>query len=167
MQQVPVRVQAGFTLLEVMIVITILGVLTASAVPAFQEWRQTSAVNSATMALFAKFKQARSLAVAESRKIIVALDEVNNIVIYDDNDGGACINCKPQSIPLNQFSDNLNLKANTNFTFNRLGTATNATIKLEVGEYYKCITVNGIGRARIIGVQGVAAAGAEETCRVM
>lgn len=150
-RQVMARTQAGFTVMEMMVVIAILGILAGIAIPSFQTWREHSAVNNATTSLFIKLKQARSLAVADTRKVKVSFDTVNKTFTYDDNNGGACVNCENIVVALSQFSPNLALttRANASITFKSTGVADNDTIKLVLNGYYKCIVVNIIGRAYI------------------
>ncbi len=147
-QQVPMCAQRGFTLLELMVVIGIIGVLTAVAIPSFQEWRHHSAVNNAIMVLNGKLKQARALAVAESRDVRVAFDSVNQVITYDSNLGG-CANCKNEVIALEQFSPHIILTENTVLgfiRFRRTGRATNKTVKLSINGYGKCLVTNIIGK---------------------
>ncbi len=149
-QQAEVCLQKGFTLLELMIVVSILGVLLAIAIPRFQEWREHASVNNATSALFVTLKKARTLAVAESRSVKVTLKTTDPYSFTYDSAG--CSNCQAKKIELKQFSSNLQLKRNggtDSFTFSSRGTSGNGTIKIENGTYYKCITINAIGRAYV------------------
>ena len=150
-QQVSMCMQHGFTMLELMIVLAILGVMLAIAIPAFSEWREHSAVNNATNSLFVRLKQARALAVAESRDVKVFYDTANAAFIFDYNDGTCDTDvCKHLEMDLSKFSKNLVLATNAaTITFNRKGTATNSTTKIASGNYYKCVVVNIIGRAYI------------------
>ena len=152
-QQEGVQSHAGFTLLEVMVVLAVLGVLTMIAVPEFQTWIEHGAVNNATTSLYLKLKQARTQAVAESRRVRVVLDAASNAFVYDDNSGGACSYCKHEKIKFSQFSPEVKLTTNrVLISFNTMGvTADNATIKVTAGNYLRCIKVNKIGRAYIKG----------------
>jgi len=149
--QAPVRKHAGFTLVELLTVIGIAGIFMTIAVPAFQEWREHSAVNAATMAVFAKLKQARTIAVSDRRNVRVVFDAVNDNIIYDDDNAGACSYCEPATLDLTQFSSLVVLTSTQgNTTFKGNGSVGgNGTIKLEIDPYFKCITINGIGRAYV------------------
>ncbi len=129
----------------------VVGVFIAIAEPAFSEWRDRSAINTATMSMLAKYKQARALAVAESRDVKLVFDTTNSTVVIDDNSGNTCSACKHQVIDLKQFSPDIVLKSNEASTsFGNDGVATNfGTIKLSIGSYFKCIVVNRIGRAYV------------------
>jgi len=63
--------QRGFTLIEVMIVIVIIGVVSSIAIPAFSEWRDKQAVRSASQTLMSHLKQARVIAIAENRGVTI------------------------------------------------------------------------------------------------
>ncbi len=145
--------QAGFTLLELMVVIAILGILTAVAVPELKSQMEHAAVNNATVSLLAKLKQARSLAVADTRDVVVTFDTINQTFTYDDNNAGVCAMCSNTQIELSQYSPSLAVTTNANLgiTFKSRGSVSNAgTVKLKVGNYYKCVRINMIGRAYVL-----------------
>jgi len=157
LQQARMHTARGFSLIEVMVVVGILGVLTAVAVPSFQEWRQHGAVNNATTTLYLKLKQARSLAVAESRSVTVTF-AITAPYAFVFDDGVGCAYCKHENNVFSQFSPNIIFNANGtgDVKFGRTGTAQNITAKVKLNGYYKCVVINKIGRAYILDEQSAA-----------
>jgi len=157
----PRGLKKGFTVLELMVVITIAGIMATIAVPAFQDWMTHSAVNNATATVMSKLKQARNLAVAENRNITVSFDLVGNILTYDVYAYAPKVS---ETIDLKQFSKKLILNKNRkpNVVFTSLGTIQGqvTTMKILQGTYYECITVNLIGRTYVTQI-----ANASATCQ--
>ncbi|TLS73665.1 type II secretion system protein GspH [Mariprofundus erugo] len=135
----------GFTLLEVMIVIMIIGVMAAVAVPAYSTWRANQAVSSAQQTLLAQLKQARVLAVSENRSVSVTFTSTS--YTFDANMSGTCDVCRNEQVNLGRFAGNLTLSPTTTRTFSSRGTANSGTITLTAGSSSRDITINVIGRA--------------------
>jgi type IV fimbrial biogenesis protein FimT len=136
--------QGGFTLIEMLVVIGIMAITVAIAVPAFSAWRESTALQSATETLMAHLKQARLMAVSGNRtvRVVFASDS------YTVDAGGA----NEQLHPLSQYSDALEFAEVTfsgnKLTFGSRGTANfgHVIIQNDDGTTRK-ITVNILGRA--------------------
>jgi len=139
-----------------MVVIGIVGIVAAIAMPRFAVWMDHNGVNNAASALMMSLKKARSLAPAESRSIYVSFDTVNNTFTYDENRTnaglGGCSTCKNEVTQLSRFSKNLTVSSNVNpikFKSNGALTVLGVSVTLSKGGYSKTITLNGLGRAYV------------------
>lgn len=139
----------GFSLIELLTVIAIVGIIMAIAVPAYNTWMVHNSVNSASSALFAKLKQARNMAVAQSRSVKLTFNTVSDSFVYDADTAGTCGACKNETVLLSQFSPKIQLTktGGNSLTFSSQGTAASKTITLTNGGYSKVITVNILGRS--------------------
>lgn len=66
--------QKGFTLIELVIVMALVGILLAFALPQYLSWRKGAAYNNAAYQVVAALRQARSLAVSDKREYRVEFD---------------------------------------------------------------------------------------------
>ena len=139
----------GFSLIELLTVIAIVGIMAAIALPAYNTWITHNSVNSASAALLAKLKQARNMAVAQSRSVKLTFDTGNASFVYDADTAGTCGACKNETVLLSQFSSNIQLTktGGNTLTFSSQGTSATKTITITNGVYSKAITVNILGRS--------------------
>ncbi len=72
------KVQAGFTLIELMIVVAIIGILAAVAIPAYQDY-----------VLKAKFAEVESIASAYKTAVAVCLQETGDVTVCGNGAAGA------------------------------------------------------------------------------
>jgi len=140
--------EKGFTVLELMVVIGIAGILSTFAFPAYQQWTTHSAVNNATRMVLFKLKQARNLAVAENRNVIMSFTQSSFTYDKDGTVGQTCVQCKKEAT---DFSDNYPNVALTHngvgdLVFSSQGSANNRTFTLTQSGYSKQLVVNMIGR---------------------
>lgn len=133
--------QQGFSLVELMVVIGILAILLAIAVPRYSAWRASTALQSATETLMAHMKQARIMAVAGNRDVYIAFTTTGYTL---DSKG-----TQPQAFNLSSYGGGLSLSANTSpMDFNSNGTSSTGTVTLtDADGDSKAITVNVVGRA--------------------
>jgi len=137
--------QRGFTLFEMLLVISIIGIVSAIAVPQFSKWRDKQAVNSASKTLLSHMKQARVIAMAENRSVRISF--AANSYTYDDDEGGICGLCKPQTVPYSTFSNKLSIAPTTMRTFSSRGTVNSGSMTLTAGDSCLVLVLNIIGRA--------------------
>lgn len=69
--------KTGFTLIELMIVIALIGIITAVAAPSFVSYMRTKGVNYAADSLFADLHSAKSLAIKERVTATINFDAAN------------------------------------------------------------------------------------------
>jgi type II secretion system protein H len=157
------ELQRGFSLMEMMIVIAIVGVLSAIAMPAFSSWRERQAVSNATSSLLTHLKQARNLAMAENRSVRVTFG--SSAYTFDADTTGSCGPCKDNMVSYSQFSTNLSItkvdpaQDPSTKKFSSRGTVSpNTTLYLCASGYSKRIVSNIIGRAYICQADDTSAA---------
>jgi prepilin-type N-terminal cleavage/methylation domain-containing protein len=85
--RIRLRDKKGFTMIELLIVIAIIGITAAVASPYIIDWIPTIRVNSAARDLVSEMQLARMKAVSERNNYVITFDTANNqYSIYDDGD---------------------------------------------------------------------------------
>ncbi|MDY6825208.1 MAG: GspH/FimT family pseudopilin [Thermodesulfobacteriota bacterium] len=69
--------QAGFTIIELMVVIAIMGIAAAVATPNFIEWRQNQQLASTARSIYARLQSAKSIAVDQNCYVYTEFDTAN------------------------------------------------------------------------------------------
>jgi len=135
----------GFTLLEMLMVLAVVGIVLAFALSGVSSWQRRQAVGSAASMLLAHLKQARTLAVSENRQVSITFSSQG--YVFDADTTGSCTRCRNQSIDLTQFDASISVSPTTTRTFSSRGTVNFGTITLDVHGVQRTITLNAIGRA--------------------
>jgi len=141
--------ERGFSLFEIIIVVAIIGIISAVAVPTFSEWRARSAVDNASKALLANLKQARVMAMAENRSVSITFTNSSYTFDAETPQNTPCGLCSNRMVPFSEFSSNMTITPTTTRTFTSRGTVgpTNPPIVLAASGFSHQITLNAIGRA--------------------
>ncbi|RLB70941.1 MAG: hypothetical protein DRH07_07530 [Deltaproteobacteria bacterium] len=111
--------QHGFTLIETLVIIAIMAILSAIAIPSFSTWKDSSQDKSIAREILYGLRTARSLAINQNRKITVTVDLDNHQLSYD-------------TTTLN-FSDQIKIEADSVVT-SLVGTGTRSVIFQPRGE---------------------------------
>lgn len=81
------KLRAGMSLVEVLLVLVIVGLLTALALPPYIAVRNRASVNSAATAAVASFDAARALALTRGRRAAIRIDTLaGRIVVHSGSD---------------------------------------------------------------------------------
>lgn len=133
----------GFTLIELMVVVTILAVLVTVAVPSFQQYQASQAVRSAAADLVSAMNFARSEAVKRNANVVVSANETWN--------GGWLV--KLGTTTLRKFSAHASVEVDsdvTSLTYSgngRAGAAADFEVESSVGNVSpRCVRVSGSGK---------------------
>lgn len=117
--------ESGFTLIEIMIVVIIVGVLAAIAVPGFRAWKMNSDANADMRRLYGFFQRARLEAVKQNTNSVLTFNQVDqngnnfDFFLFIDLDGNGEFNFAVDgpAIVSGNMTPNVTMTAN-NFTVN-------------------------------------------------
>jgi len=85
--RIRLRDKKGFTMIELLIVVAIIAVMAAIAIPNIISWIPTMRVNSAARDIVSEMQLARMKAVSERNNYVITFDtSTNQYSIYDDGD---------------------------------------------------------------------------------
>jgi len=101
--------QAGFTVLEMVIVVAVLGILASVAVPNFMGWTPRYKLKSAVMEVAASLQYARMRAIKEDQ---------NCTVTFDTAAGTCNLGCLNKTVELSEYGDTVEFSAVSDATFN-------------------------------------------------
>lgn len=144
----------GFTLLEVMTVIAVIGILSAMAVPNFFAWRASAKLKGATQDLMSDLSMARVHAIKAGETVKVLFANDGYTIFIDDNDDDA-VDAGEDVLRRKKYSPGVVMDETTftsaKTTFHRSGAVSPAgSVTLERGSGQKMrIIVNLVGRIRV------------------
>lgn len=144
---------SGFTLIEVMIVIAIIGIMAVIAAPNFTQYMKSRRLSGATMQLYVDLTNARMQAVSQNNKVIVALISNNSYQIIRDLNGNGVVDTGETGVTRSIHPDYHDVTFSTTFNpvFYANGTGKNPTITITSSSLAttKTITISTAGRVKI------------------
>ena len=144
----------GFTLMEIMTVIAVVGILSAIAIPNFFAWRESAKLRGATQDLMSDLSMARMHAIKTGEVVKVLFANDGYTIFIDDNDDDA-VDAGEDVLRGKKYSPGVVMDAATfssdKTTFHRSGAVSPAgSVTLDRGSGQKMkIIVNMVGRIRV------------------
>lgn len=150
----------GFTLVELMIVIAVMGIMTAIAIPSYQTFMAQRRLNGAAREIMSNLMAARMQAISQNNEFRVFFpgshsgalpgDRQYQILDDDNNNGEIDTGEAVQTKDIQSTYYDVTMASNNNPKFSPKGTATNlATITLSNSRGSKQVSIAITGRVRI------------------
>ena len=141
----------GFTLIELIVVIMLMGIITMIALPGFQSWMAKSRLNGAARQIMSDLMNARMKAASENNRFILTVINNHQYTILDDNNNNGAANTGEIIITkdIKTSYPDVTLSATGTFTFYPPGLAFGATCTVTNRAGSKNITLSSGGRVKI------------------
>ena len=153
------RKQSGFTLVELMIVIAIIAIFAAIALPSFSSLIERGRLKSATEVIKADIQFARSEAMKRSADVTTVF--TSGTPSYTMTDASGTI----KTVDGTQFSSGVAIAANTTVVFNfRRGNANASDVTLSTTNYQSRVVISNRGRVGVCTPAGQTGVGGYPGC---
>ncbi|WMC10031.1 GspH/FimT family pseudopilin [Oceanimonas pelagia] len=151
-EKVPLQMQRGLTLIELLVGLVVMTVLTSLAVPGFQSLREQYTVRSAGMAVYADLQLARSEAIKRNREVTVCFTNSGaanwSYALHDSDDctGDIIESVSSQNYPYMVLNASY---SPSRLTFGpRRSSLSSGNVQLSNGDYLMEVKTSNTGRIR-------------------
>jgi len=141
----------GFTLIELIVVIMLMGIIMMIALPGIQTWMTKSRLNGAARQIMTDLMYARMKAASENHRFVLTVLNNRQYRILDDNNNNGSAETG-EAVIIKDIKSNypdVTMSATGNFTFYPPGLAFGATCTVTNRAGSKNITLSSGGRVRI------------------
>jgi len=145
--------KTGFTLIEMMIVLAIMGILSAIAVPNFRTYMAQRRLNGAAREVYGNLAATRTQSISENKWIALNIDNNHQYTMFRDNnkngtvDTGESITTKDLHPTYHDVT--FSTSSGTVIIFYPNGTGSTGTLGLTGSTGSKSITISSAGRIKI------------------
>ena len=151
-RKAPIQPSSGYTSVEMLVVMLIMAIMFAIAIPYYSQWRQSTAYREAARQVMSILRQARSQAIATDAAQCVQFDTVNQQFGFNANN---CVAITNWTVTDLRSQATLSMNPVSNITFMSSGMASSGTSTVFILDSSKkmrfYIQVNPTGRIQVQG----------------
>ncbi|MBN2283071.1 MAG: GspH/FimT family pseudopilin [Deltaproteobacteria bacterium] len=144
--------KTGFTLIELLMVVVLMAIISAIAMPGFLEWMAQNRLNGATRQVMTDLMEARSSAVNQNNRFRVLFVDSHRYQIHDDRNNNSAIDAGEPVVTKDIHNDyqDVTFSATATPIFYSRGTAFGTTVTLYLANHgqTKTVTVSAAGRVK-------------------